>query len=171
VLVLSLLSQDGGAETDPIPRLFRQHLGRLARWPWPFQALAPLFLTAALWISLHWLLIRIGVTNRVSSNAHLVEQGLLVGLALYSTLKYLLPPLLFVYLVASYVYLGSSPVWDFLFSVVRNLLSPLEPFPLRVGKCDFAPLVGAVLLLLLFHWLPGLIMSEMTSRHMSFWPQ
>jgi len=169
VLTLSLLSQ-GGAEPDPIQKLFRQHLGRLSRWPWPLQAVAPLLLTACLWVALHWLLVRAGVTNRVSSNAHVVEQGLLIGLALYSSLKYLLPPLLFVYLIASYVYLGSSPVWDFLFAVARNLLAPLEGLPLRVGKCDFAPLVGAVLLLLLLHWLPGLIMSEMTARHMSFWP-
>ncbi len=170
VLSLSLLSQ-GSAEADPIQKLLRQHLGRLSRWPWPFQAVAPLLLTTCLWVALHWLLIRAGVTNRVGSNTHLVEQGLLVGLALYASLKYLLPPLLFVYLIASYVYLGSSPVWDFLFTVSRNLLAPLDGIPLRLGKCDFAPLVGAVLLLLLLHWLPGLIMSEMTIRHMTFWPQ
>jgi uncharacterized protein YggT (Ycf19 family) len=169
LLSLSLLGQ-GGVEGDPIQKLLRQHLGRVSRWPWPVQAIVPLVLTACLWAAVHGLLLRAGVTNRVSSSAHLFEQGLLAGLGLYFSLKYLLPPWLFVYLIASYVYLGNSPVWDFLCSTSRNLLAPLERVPLQFGKCDFSPLVGAVLLLLLLHWLPGFVLAEMAAKRLSFWP-
>src|SRR5208283_2420703 len=93
-------------EPDPLLKLLRLHLGRVARWPWPLQILLPLVIVAALWLALHPLFMH--VHGRAHSTAHLLGQGLLVAGGLFLTLKILLPPLLLLHLLSSYVYLGSS---------------------------------------------------------------
>ena len=138
---------------------------------WLLQLLLPLLLVTGLWIALHPLLVQLEITSRVRSNAHLVEQGLLIGIALYLTLQYLLPVFLLLHLVASYVYLGSNPLWDFVGATARNLLAPLRWLPLRIARFDFAPLVGVLLILFLLHWLPNLILGELAENNVSLWPQ
>ena len=59
--------------------------------------------------------------------------------------RQLLPAFLVVHLVASYVYLGKSPVLDFTELTARNILSPLNGFSLRTGKVDFAPIIAVVM--------------------------
>ena len=154
LLMLTVLNR-GTTDPDPFLKIIRQHLGGVARWPWPIQLTLPLLAAAALWFGFHPLLIHIGVTNHVRTNGHLLEQAFLVGVGFYFSLKYLLPVLLVAHLVATYVYFGNSPIWDFIATTSRKLLTPLRRLPLCYGKCDFAPLVGAVLLLLLLHWLPN----------------
>jgi uncharacterized protein YggT (Ycf19 family) len=158
-------------DSDPVQRMFRLHVGRAAAWPWPLQFLAFPVLAAVLWFALHPLLLYYGVTSRVSSNLHLMTQGCLVGGSLYLSLKFLIPALLLLHVVASYVYLGASPFWDFLSSTTRSVLKPLRWMPLRAGRWDFAPLVGVVLILLLLHVLPLLIARELSNRHLTLWPQ
>jgi len=161
----------GNPEPDPIHRLLRQHLGFLGRCPPWLQTILPLLFVAGLWIALHPVLVQIGVTGRARTNLLLVEQGLLVGTALYLSLQYLLPVFLFAHLIASYVYLGANPLWDFVASTARNLLAPLRPVPLRLAKFDFAPIVGVVLIFLLLHWLPNVILAALAQRHTATWPQ
>jgi uncharacterized protein YggT (Ycf19 family) len=170
LLALAMINRRN-AEPDPLQRLIRLHLGPLARWPWLLQLLLPLLLMTGLWMTLHPLLMHLGVTNRVQSNVHLAEQGLLIGTALYFSLQYLLPVFLLLHLVASYVYLGSSPLWDFVGTTTRNLLAPLHGLPLRVARFDFTPLVGVVLILVLLHWLPNLILGKLAQSNLSLWPQ
>jgi uncharacterized protein YggT (Ycf19 family) len=170
LLALVLINRRN-AEPDPIHRLLRQHLGSVARWPWPLQVILPLVVVTALWLALHPLLVRLGITARAHTNAHLVEQGLLVGTALYLTLQYLLPLFLFAHLVASYVYLGANPLWEFVSATARNLLAPLQRVPLRLGRFDFAPIVGVVLIFLFLHWVPTLIVAGMAQHRLSAWPQ
>jgi hypothetical protein len=43
--------------------------------------------------------------------------------------------------------------------------------PLRWGRVDFAPLVGIILLLLLLHALPNLVLSQLSRRNLTIWPQ
>jgi uncharacterized protein YggT (Ycf19 family) len=133
--------------------------------------LLPLLLIAGLWIALHPLLVDLEITSRVHSNAHLVEQGILIGTALYLSLQYVLPVFLFLHLIASYVYLGTSPLWDFVGATARNLLAPLHWLPLRIAKFDFAPLAGVILIFSLLHWLPNFILGEMARNKVSPWPQ
>jgi uncharacterized protein YggT (Ycf19 family) len=159
------------AGPDPLLKMLRLHLGAVARWPRLLQLLLPLVLIAGLWMALHPLLVHFEITNRARSTLHLAEQGLLIGSALYFTLQYLLPVFLLLHLVASYVYLGSTPVWDFIGATARNLLVPLRWLPLRIGRLDFAPLAGVVLLLLLLHWLPNLILGRMAEYNATLWPQ
>jgi len=159
------------ADLDPLQRMLRLHLGPVSRWHWLLQLLLPLVVLTGLWLALHPLLVQAGVTSRVRLNAHLVEQGLLLGAGPYLTLQYLLPVFLLLYLITSYVYLGSNPVWDFVGVTARNVLAPLSWLPLRFARLDFAPLVGVVLILFLLHWLPNLILGRMAENNLSPWPQ
>ena len=169
-LVLVIINR-GTGEGDALQKMLRLQFGPVARWPRLLQALLPLVVVGGLWMALHPLLTRLGITPRVGSPAHLAEQGLLIGGALYFTLQYPLPVFLLLYLVTSYVYLGSNPVWDFIAVTARNLLAPLRWLPLRIAKLDFAPLVGVLLILLLLHWLPEEIQARMADSNVSLWPQ
>jgi len=170
LLILAVINRRN-AEPDPLQKMLRLHLGAVARWPWPLQVFLPLVLVAGLWLALHPLLVHLEIAGRARSNVHLAGQGVLIGTALYFSLQYLLPPLLLLHLVASYVYLGGSPVWDFVGATARNLLAPLHWLPLRIARFDFAPLAGAILILFLLHWLPNLILGRMAGNNVTLWPQ
>ena len=159
----------GANPPDPLLRILRQHVGRLGRWPWPVQLVFPLLFTASLWVALHPLLVSMDVLTPTRSVAHLLEQGLLVSIGLFFTLKYLLPVFFLLHLLVSYVYVGSSPFWDFVSITARNLLRPLKA--LRVGKIDFAPVVGVLLVLLLLHWIPDYTLRKLLKNNLTLWPQ
>lgn len=159
------------ADTDPLQRMLRLQLGPVARWPRLLQLLLPLILIAGFWMVLHPLLAHLEITNRVRSRLHVAEQGFLIGIALYFTLQYLLPVLLLLHLVASYVYWRSSPLWDFIGATARNLLAPLHRLPLRIARFDFAPLAAVMLILFLLHWLPNLILGRLAENNVTLWPQ
>lgn len=158
-------------EPDPIQKLVRLHLGRLARWPWPVQVLVPYLATVALWIAVEPLLVSLSVMSPAHSMAHLLEQAALVGLGLLLSLKYLLPAILCLHLIASYIYLGNSPIWDFIAATSTNVTAPLQGLPLRFARLDFTPLAGAVLILGLLHWLPNVILARIAGSRLSPWPQ
>jgi hypothetical protein len=168
LLVLALLN-DSKAELDPIQKILRLHLGRVGRWPWPVQVLLPVLLVTALWLVLHPVMLYLGVVNQSRAQTHLLGQGLLVSAGLVFTLKYLLPPFLFLHLIASYVYLGSNPLWDFVSTTARNALAPLKW--LRVSKLDFAPVAGVALIFLLLHWVPNVILGYLAQKNLTLWPQ
>ncbi|MEI6785319.1 MAG: hypothetical protein WCQ21_30845 [Verrucomicrobiota bacterium] len=157
------------AETDPLQKMLHLHLGPVVRWPRLLQLLLPLLLIIGLWMALHPWLAHLGITSHVHSNTRLAEQGLLLGVALFLTLQYLLPLFLLVHLAASYVYWGRSPWWDFIGATARNLLAPLRWLPLRMARFDFAPLVGVMLFLFVLHWLPNLILGKWAGHHASLW--
>jgi len=170
LLILAVINRRN-TEPDLLQKTLCLHLGPVARWPWLVQVLLPVALVTALWVAFHPLLMRMELVGRARSLASLAEQGGLVGLALYFSLQYLLPPFLLLHLVTTYVYLGTSPIWDFVGATARNLLAPLRWLPLRVGRLDFAPVAGVVILLFLFHWLPNLILGRIPASNVSLWPQ
>jgi len=170
LLALAMINRRN-AGSDPLLRMLRFHLGPVVRWPWLLQLLLPLLLIAGLWIALHPVLVHFEITSRVHSNAHLVEQGILIGTALYLSLQYVLPVFLFLHLITTYVYLGTSPLWDFVSTTARNLLAPLRRVPLRIAKLDFAPVAGVIVIFALLHWLPSFILGQMAQNKMSPWPQ
>jgi uncharacterized protein YggT (Ycf19 family) len=159
------------SQPDPVQKLIRLQLGWLGRWPWFVQAMLPLVAVAMLWLALHPLLLAAGVVTRAQSEMQLVAQGFLVGFGAFFSLKYLIPPLLLVHLVASYVYFGASPAWDFVGTTGRNLLASLRRLPLRLGKVDLAPLAGILLTLLLLHALPEFALKELKQYNLTIWPQ
>ena len=169
LLALAIINRHS-AEPDLIQKLVRLHLGPVARWHLILQLLLPLFLIVGLWFSLHPLLVHLQIASRVRSNAHLAEQGILIATALLLSLQYLLPVFLLLHLVASYVYLGSNALWDFIGATARNLVAPLGRLPLRMARFDFTPLVAAILILALLHWLPNFILGKLAQHHVSPWP-
>jgi uncharacterized protein YggT (Ycf19 family) len=170
LLALAMINRRN-AEPDPLLKMLRSQLGPAARWPWLVQLLLPFLLVIALWIALHPWLVHLEITNRARSNAHLAEQGILVGTALYFSLQYVLPVFLLLHLVSSYVYLGASPLWDFVGATARNLLAPLRQLPLRIARFDFTPVAGVILILALLHWLPNFILGQIAQHRVSPWPQ
>lgn len=159
-------------DSEPIQRLLRLNLGSVARWAWPVQVLIPLIVVGGAWLAFHPLALQMGITSPVSSKTHLFEQALLVGGATYLSLKYLLPVFFILYMLTSYVYLGNNPFWEFVTSTARNLLSPLRRVPLRVGRMDFAPVVGIVIVVLLLVWpFPSLFGRYLSAHKIVLWPR
>jgi hypothetical protein len=158
-------------EPDPILKIIRLHLGKIVRWPWPILLLLPILYIAAIWMLLHPLLLKAGVVDPARSWTILVEQGLLLGICPFVTLKFLLPPILLLHLITTYVFLGSNAGWDFISGTANRLLSPLRLLPLRIARLDIAPLVGMALLLLLLHWLPNFLQLKLSQSHRLLWPQ
>jgi len=170
LLILALLNRDR-AEAEPVAKMLRLHLGPVARWAWPLQLVFPVLVLAVFWVALHPLLVRLEVLNKARSIVPLFEQGTLIGLSLFFTLKYPLPIFLFLYLIASYIYLGRNPVWDFVASTSRSLLAPLSRFPLQLARLDLAPVAGVLLLFLLLQWFPNFVLGKLAERNLTLWPQ
>jgi hypothetical protein len=141
LLLLSLVNSRA-TETDPLQKLVRLHLGRVDRWPWPVKSLLPLLVSLVFWYLLSLLLSRLSIIPPASSRTHRLEQALVIGVGSYLSWRYIIGGLLALHLVGSYVYLGGQPLWSFIALTGRNLLLPLRWVPLRLGKVDFAPLVG-----------------------------
>ncbi len=169
LLALAMINRKNTAP-GPIQKVVRLHLGPVARWPLMLQVLLPWLLITGLWMALHPLLVQSGITNRMQSTARLAEQGILIASALWLSLQYLLPVFLLLHLVASYVYLGSNTLLEFIGATARNLLAPLRWLPLHIARFDFSPLVGVVLIFALLHWLPKLILAELARHRVSTWP-
>ena len=147
VLLLSML-KSGAMETDSLRQLLRLHLGRVERWSWISKLFLPLLIVGPLWWAGSWLLTSWAILPPVSGIMPRIEQASIVGLGSYLAWKYLTIGTLCLYFVSSYIYFGKQPLWQHLDVIARLLLTPLRPLPLRFGKIDFAPIVGAGIILL-----------------------
>ncbi len=161
LLFLSLLKGP-----DPIHRLIKIPLGRVDGWPVWAKILLPLVGGAGLWWLLSWWLSWLQICPPLVSMAQRIEQSLVIGLGSYLVWEFPLSGLLLLYLISSYIYFGKHPFWNYVNVTAQKILKPLRKIPLRLGKMDFAPLVGIIIVFLLgqlvengipmFH-LPGLI--------------
>jgi len=147
-LWLLLLSILAGPEPLPFHRLVRMPLGGIDRWARGVKFLLPLIVTATFWWLASWLLAWLQVIPEPVSPAHRIEESLVIGLSSYLAWKYLAGALLVLHLLNSYIYFGKHPFWGYVNAGAQTLLSPLRALPLRVGKADFAPVVGIVLVFL-----------------------
>ncbi len=170
LLTLVLINR-GAVDPDPLQKLLRLHLGWIRNWPWWVLVALPVLVVTAVWLSLHPLLQRLGVVTPSQNLSQVLQQSLILTLTLLLSLKYLLPCFLVLDLVASYVYLGVSPLWDFVTTTSKNILRPLKPLPLRLSKVDLAPILGTILVLVLLHWMPNVIQGELGKRNVPLWPQ
>ncbi len=143
LLLLSIL-----AGPEPFHRLVRMPLGGMDRWPRWAKFLMPLAATAAAWWLASWLLASLQVIPEPISPAHRLEESLVIALGGYLVWKYLIGALLILHLLNSYIYFGKHPFWAYVNAEAQTLLSPLRALPLRVGRVDFAPLVGMALVFL-----------------------
>ena len=143
LLLLSILEGP-----EPIRRLVRMQLGGLDCWPRWMRLFLPLTVVALLWWLASWVLTWLGIVPHPVSAAHRIEEALVIGLGSYMSWKYIAGVLLALHLLNSYIYFGRHPFWGYVNAEARTLLWPLRAVPLRVGKVDFAPVAGIVLVFL-----------------------
>jgi hypothetical protein len=148
-LWLLLLSILAGPEPPPFHRLVRMPLGVVDHWSGGVKLFLPLIITSVLWWLASWLLAWLQIIPQPISPAHRLETSLVIGLGSYLCWKYVIGALLGLHLLNSYIYFGKHPLWPYVNAEARALLSLLRVVPLRVGKADFAPVVGMALVFLL----------------------
>jgi uncharacterized protein YggT (Ycf19 family) len=134
-------------DSDPLQKLVRLHLGRLARWPAAVQVAVVPWLVALLWVMLHRPFSGLGLISPSASWKELWQQAIIVALGSLLAWKYFIVAILGAHLVNSYVYLGRSAVWTFVSVTAQHLLRPLRWLPLGIGKVDLAPALGMALVL------------------------
>lgn len=146
VLLLSAL-KSAAPESDSLRQLLQLHLGRVERWSRGPKLLLPLLAITPIWWLASWPLTFYGIMPAPDGLLARLLQALLVGLGSYLAWKFLLVGIFALYFVSSYVFFGRQPFWQHLDLVARQLLAPLRKLPLRLGKLDFSPLLGIVLVL------------------------
>lgn len=143
LLPLSLL---GGP--DPIHRLVKIPLGRVDDWPRWAKIILPFFAAALCWWLASWVLGWAQILPATISAAERFEQSLVIGLGSYLLWKFPLVVLLLLHLLNSYIYFGKHPAWKYVNVTAQKILQPLRKIPLQLGKVDFAPVIGLVIIFL-----------------------
>jgi len=145
LLLLSLVNSRR-ADSDPVQRMIRLHLGWIDRSPWPVKLLLPLVAVSLVWLALNPVLTETNLIQPGLSRMHKVEQAVVIALGAYLAWEYLIGGLLLLCLVTTYVYLGTNSFWNFITLTSDNLMLPLRWAPFRVGKVDFAPVMAIAVL-------------------------
>ena len=148
LLLLSLLNPRS-TEADSCQRFVRIQLGKIHSWPWLVKLLLPFFAALVIWLLAGYFLGLWGIVPAAQSWLHRAEQGGVLGLGTYFIWKYAIAAVLGLHLLNTYVYLGNHPLWHFVNVAANRLLLPLKSIPLRIGKVDFAPVVGIALVFVL----------------------
>lgn len=151
-LILLSISNRSVPDSDPIQKIVRLQLGWLGRRSTAVQLLLPFPLAVALWLSLHRPFAGLGLTSIPGSFAELAQQAVVLGLGAFLVWEYFIVALLVAHVLNSYVYLGNSPLWNFVNVTARNLLRPIRWLPLEIGKADLRPAVGILLVFVIGHY-------------------
>jgi uncharacterized protein YggT (Ycf19 family) len=147
LLLLSILA-GRAASTQPVHRPVRMQLGAIEVWPLWAKMILPAPTTALIWWFTSWPLAWLEIIPRPVSAAHRAEEALVIGLGSYLAWKFLAAALLALHLLNNYVYFGRHPFWNYVNALAQKLLQSLKKIPLRVGRVDFAPLAGIVVIFL-----------------------
>lgn len=153
LMILAAVNR-GARENNAWLALIRAHLGPLARWPAPLLLLTPFVVTFLLWLALGPLFGLLELSAPASSFAHLAQQALVIGISAWLPWPSIIAGVFALHFLTSYVYLGSAPFWNFINATARQFLRPLVWLPLRLGKLDFAPLLGLALMALIIIYAP-----------------
>jgi uncharacterized protein YggT (Ycf19 family) len=129
----------------PIHDFVRMQLGGIDDWPDGLKWFLPLVVTAVCWWLTSWILQKMGIIPRPISEAWRLGESLVIASQSYFTWKFPIAALLALHLLNSYIYFGRHPIWNYADATAQTLLSPLTKIPLRIGKVDFAPVVGIAL--------------------------
>lgn len=168
LLTLSFINRSQ-PETDSMHRLVRSQLGVVGRWPRAVQFILPAVGVTLLWAVLSPVLVQAGVIERTTA-PQVLKQGLFVSGSLYLSLKFLLPAFLLSDLVLTYVYLGQSPILEYVSATARRLTAPLKWLPLSFGRIDLTPVLSAIVILLLLDALPRYLTAHAQFQAVA-WPQ
>ena len=148
IVLLSLLKGP-----EPMHRLVRIPLGVVDAWAGWQKLLLPFVVTAVLWLLTGWSLTAMQISPPPVSLAHRLEQAAVIALNSYLLWQFPALAILGLHLVNSYIYFGKHPFWNYVNAAAQWLLLPLRKIPLRLGRMDFAPLVGIILISLCVHML------------------
>ena len=140
LLALSLL-----AGPMPLHALVTIPLGRVDQWPLWAKALLPFLGSALAWWLAGFLLAHLNIVPPISSAGHF-QQAFLLGISGYLLWQYPIGAILILRLLNSYIYFGKHPLWRYVDATAQTILRPFDRLPLRVGRLDFAPLVGIILI-------------------------
>lgn len=146
LLLLSILNRRTG-ENDYLCRLMRLHLGRIDHLPAFIKLSLPVVGSMFLWVTCAPLLRMWGMVPPWLNFSHLCQQSVVFGAMSILTWRYILTAILALYLLQSYVYLGNHYAWSFINLTAKNLLRPLEKYPIQIGKFDLRPVVAIGLIL------------------------
>lgn len=133
----------------PIQDFVTSQLGRLDGWPRAVKLVLPAAVAGVCWYLAGWALAWLRINIQPASIICRMEESLIMALQSYLTWKFPAAALLTLYLLNNYIYFGRHPFWGYVNATGRILLRPLEKIPLRVGKADFAPVVGIALVFLM----------------------
>jgi uncharacterized protein YggT (Ycf19 family) len=147
LLLLSIVNGQA-PDAEPLQKFVRLHLGWIDRFPWPVKLALPLAVTLLLWYLISMLLAGWQIIPAPASSDLRLKQGVVIGLGGYLSWKYVIGAFLALCLVNTYVYLGEHPFWNFVSVTGRKLVRPLQPLHLRIGKVDFAPVIGIAIVFL-----------------------
>lgn len=146
-LALLLLSILDGPE--PFRTVIRQQLGNIDRRPRREKLLLPFAAATVLsWLA-SWLFAWLQIIPQPASEFQRFGDAIIVGVGSYLAWEYVAIALLALYLLNSYIYFGRHPFWNFINAEAQTLLYPLRIIPLRLGRIDFAPVVGIALVFFL----------------------
>jgi len=144
LLLLSLLKGP-----KPIHDFVRMQLGRIDGWPAWVKCFLPLAVTAICWWLVSWLLAKLQIIPQASPSWR-IEQSFLIATQGYLIWQFPAAAILVLHLLNSYVYFGRHPIWNYVDVTAERLLRPFKGIPfLRIGKVDFAPVIGIALVFLI----------------------
>jgi len=147
LILLSVVNR-GFPEPDVLQRFVRRQLGGFNRWPSAAKLGFPAVLAAVVWAVAEPGLVDLGMVAPSRSSLQVLEQAVVFGVGIFAAWKYLIVGMLFLHVLNSYLYLGNSFVWKSINGTAAGFLKPLRWLPLRLGRIDFAPLVGMALTML-----------------------
>jgi len=145
LLALSVVNR-GETEPGVILKFIRVQLGPIERLPSFAKLLLPLLLVTIVWISLTPLLLKFGIVPKPSSTLHALAQGAVIGAGAWLPVAYLLSCILLLHILNTYVFLGDYALWQFVTQTARRFLKPF--LFLRLGRFDFAPFIGVIVIVL-----------------------
>jgi len=132
----------------PVHEFVRLQLGRIDGWPRGAKLLLPLVVTVLCWWLVSWLLVWLQIIPRPSP-AWRIEESFIIASQGYLLWQFPIAAILALHLLNSYIYFGRHPVWKYVEATAQTLLRPLKGIYLRIGKIDFAPVAGIVLVFLI----------------------
>jgi len=141
-------------ENDPYQRFVQLHLGVLEIFPWFVRIITPFLGVLLFWYCLTPILLKFQMMHKVSF-MHELGQGILISLAFYSQLGYLIIGILGVYVLNTYIYFGDFTLLNFIQATGNNLLRPLRQrwLPMTFGKVDLAAPIAIVIVVEASVWL------------------
>ncbi len=141
LILLSVMSSES-ANADPVRNFIRLQLGNLDLLPNVLKVILPGFLMLLLWCFLSKPLAALGSLPAPKSFLHIVEQGGVIAIGIYIFWKHVIVAVLLFYLLNSYIYFGNWAFLTFIDNTARGFLKLIAWVPLRLGRIDFAPVVG-----------------------------